>query len=593
MLPGYGTHTLNGTRQDNEGHAGNRLHHQPQDVQAAGMNSQHPQHQQQRQQHQQTTAHTPRPYATEPAYTMAAAAAHATGGAQHTWGSQTIRGAKAPGWLLYDKQVLRFYAYFLEHIEHSPLEDWRVRRCQVRVYLEDDSVEVVEPREANSGLPQGTLLTRGKVSLTDGSRLTWRQLSVGGELKLYGRSYRLVGCDASTRTHMEKAGLPQSEDRPFPEGKYDLGRQPTHSTLPPADSQEGLSDRVLRFFCCWDDTARVFGLKLPFALHYYLGDDTVEVAEMHLRNGGRDPFPLLLSRSKLPKTIPPVGGRPMSPEARRKLALQHYHWTELRIGGLVQVYGRSMLIYDMDRSTKGWYAQHMGAREADMRPIPVDFDMSVKRPPLVVPPHTSGFGSEEDSRRNVLDLQPKAPQGDYMHFMETWNKVMRFSAKMVQHRGRQLVGPHDAQRRFVISYHLLDQTLSVWEPPQANSGMKGGTFLERTKVKKEGGGGAVGSLADIGGGRDNLYTDADMEVGRVVVLFSRAFELLDADESSLCYMEKAEAAGGSKYPYANFNQVCGKLQAMVQSEAGAEQLRDGLLTADGSGSGHISPTHCM
>lgn len=67
--------------------------------------------------------------------------------------------------------------------------------------------------------------------------------------------------------------------------------------------------------------------------------------------------------------------------------------------------------------------------------------------------------------------------------------------------------------RFVISYHLLDQTLSVWEPPQANSGMKGGTFLERTKVKKEGGGGAVGSLADIGGGRDNLYTDADMEVG--------------------------------------------------------------------------------
>lgn len=61
----------------------------------------------------------------------------------------------------------------------------------------------------------------------------------------------------------------------------------------------------------------------------------------------------------------------MSPEARRTLALQHYHWSELAIGGLVQVYGRSMLIYDMDRSTKGWYAQRMGAREADMRPIPV------------------------------------------------------------------------------------------------------------------------------------------------------------------------------------------------------------------------------
>lgn len=71
--------------------------------------------------------------------------------------------------------------------------------------------------------------------------------------------------------------------------------------------------------------------------------------------------------------------------------------------------------------------------------------------------------------------------------------------------------------RFIISYHLLDRTLSVWEPPQANSGMTGGTFLERTKVKKEGGAGAGGSLADIGGG-DHLYTDADMEVGGGSVL---------------------------------------------------------------------------
>lgn len=27
---------------------------------------------------------------------------------------------------------------------------------------------------------------------------------------------------------------------------------------------------ILRFYCCWDDTKRTFGQKLPFALHYFL-----------------------------------------------------------------------------------------------------------------------------------------------------------------------------------------------------------------------------------------------------------------------------------------------------------------------------------
>lgn len=38
--------------------------------------------------------------------------------------------------------------------------------------------------------------------------------------------------------------------------------------------------------------------------------------------------------------------------------------------------------------------------------------------------------------------------------------------------------------RFVLCFHVLDKTLSIWEPKRANSGIKGGTFLERIKVKK-------------------------------------------------------------------------------------------------------------
>ena len=36
-------------------------------------------------------------------------------------------------------------------------------------------------------------------------------------------------------------------------------------------------------------------------LHYYLVDDTVEIREIHEPNDGRDPYPVLLCRQRLPK----------------------------------------------------------------------------------------------------------------------------------------------------------------------------------------------------------------------------------------------------------------------------------------------------
>lgn len=41
-------------------------------------------------------------------------------------------------------------------------------------------------------------------------------------------------------------------------------------------------------------------------------------------------------------------------------------------------------------------------------------------------------------------------------------------------------------RRFVVSYFLLNQTISIFEPRQDNTGLAGGKFLERVKVKKDG-----------------------------------------------------------------------------------------------------------
>lgn len=43
-------------------------------------------------------------------------------------------------------------------------------------------------------------------------------------------------------------------------------------------------------------------------LHYYLVDDTLEVREVHESNDGRDPFPVMLKRQKVPRNPRDVPG---------------------------------------------------------------------------------------------------------------------------------------------------------------------------------------------------------------------------------------------------------------------------------------------
>ena len=51
----------------------------------------------------------------------------------------------------------------------------------------------------------------------------------------------------------------------------------------------------------------------------------------------------------------------------------------------LQVYGRDLMVYDMDGSTRRWLMDEAGAAEvATAEPIEVDFDMGPKRPPLQV-----------------------------------------------------------------------------------------------------------------------------------------------------------------------------------------------------------------
>ena len=72
--------------------------------------------------------------------------------------------------------------------------------------------------------------------------------------------------------------------------------------------------------------------------------------------------------------------------------------------------------------------------------------------------------------------------------------VLRFAARILPTPGARLVD-NDAGRRFVVSFFAADDSVSVFEPPQRNSGIVGGKWAERGRVVKgQGGAGGVVSV---------------------------------------------------------------------------------------------------
>lgn len=56
-----------------------------------------------------------------------------------------------------------------------------------------------------------------------------------------------------------------------------------------------------RFKAVWDDRENEYGCLMKYEILYFLADDTVMVKEIHEKNDGRDPYPILLRKTKLPK----------------------------------------------------------------------------------------------------------------------------------------------------------------------------------------------------------------------------------------------------------------------------------------------------
>lgn len=103
----------------------------------------------------------------------------ASAGADGEDAAAGMLGSTAPQWIAYDRRVLRFFGFFKEPVVESAKENFRIRKVTIFYYLEDGTMHIGEPREDNSGIPQGVFLKRHVAELDSGEVLGIQHLNVG------------------------------------------------------------------------------------------------------------------------------------------------------------------------------------------------------------------------------------------------------------------------------------------------------------------------------------------------------------------------------------------------------------------------------
>lgn len=247
---------------------------------------------------------------------------------------------------------------------------------------------------------------------------------------------------------------------------------------------------------------------MPYVIHYYLADDTVEIREVHHANDGRDSFALLLRRQKLPKSFA------VNQPGQNFIGDNYLTCDEILPGGTIEAFGRVFRIYGVDEFTQYHFKTKFG-KHFEIG----DIEYPKPREPkaLQIPPH-NGFGDEVDSLGYVYKLLPDKPKRDFFKYVDNDKKVLRFTSRF------NTRVPEDVDRRFIISFYLADDTISIFEPIQKNSGVMEGKFLERRKYKN------VDRNAEF-------LSPTDLAIGGDVKINGYGFHILSCDDYTQNYLD--------------------------------------------------------
>lgn len=382
--------------------------------------------------------------------------------------------------------------------------------------------EVENALTRNDGIMHGKFLRRCHLPGVD--RSTFQEmLRVGATLDIYGRKVLLYACDDATRGFFESLGVTQPENFEPP---MDAFTEKTLKSHKPAEgwygtrtssitrfleasrgSQRDFSDTKSRamkyegvnllFLLLWRYEEDGKPQQLKYWMQYYMNTQEVEISEAPGQRPDRTLL-RLLKRRRLPRAVMPHDDRPRSCELY-EYEHDYYHEDDLLVGSTINVFGRPMLICDVDDATQAWYMKEMGVDQRASRVvIPEEKPVKMEIP---IPPHM-GIGSEEDTLNSLKSLVPKQPRKDFKGrtgFFSRWRATLVSS------------DPIDKGREFLIMYYGDDKEVAVYEHVARNSGISGGLFLRRLRLRNP----ATGAY----------YEMPDFVVGSTILINAFTFKL--------------------------------------------------------------------
>jgi hypothetical protein len=466
-----------------------------------------------------------------------------------------------PKFARHEKKVLRWFGFYREAVSESQVEQERLRKVSILYYLEDDTMELTEPRETNSGLPQGNFVRRHAIEMqTDEGKMQaiaesksgggvrtihWSDIHVGAFLNIYSKKIMVTDADGFTRGYVEEnGGVAQGATIPLPSGI-----KTTWKEFVPMWLQDKVQDKDFKRYCeallgkSWHDSEKMDrfinynGLSLKFAAYwddtgkakegaidhgqivdltfvYYLEDDTMQIIEVEKPNSGKGPFTKLWARARLLKDWEKDYFGTRSDVDRR----EYYTFKDFQIGSTVSVFGRPVKICAIDAPTRIWFENnvtHAGFEQ------PQD---NYRRDPPVVwpvrePPKWSGLGGEEDTLNSCKRLVPRRPRRDEKKYHKFEGQILKFNSRM-----KSAVNENN-ERHFVIVYYLEDDTFRVFEPPIPNAGFAGGKFLLRGKYRPNG---------KTSG--EPYISAKDLVIGRTLRVNHFEFEITAMDGATRAYL---------------------------------------------------------
>ena len=429
--------------------------------------------------------------------------------------------------------VLLFKGFFEEKVDQSTIEKQMVRKVVIRYYLDDNTIEILEPVIRNSGIPQGKFLKRQKVpkDLDYREFVSFLDFRLGERITIFKKNIMINDCSQFTRQFYDSIDKPQGESfspekdefEEFMERKNRKNDDPklgeykeyTEVRLGGGNFNKGLEKylkndgKTLLFDVVWDD--RSFAGELNFyKLQFFLSDDKIEIKELHENNNGKTPFPLFLRRSYLPikSNINHVPGMLTK-------ACDYYQAKDLICGQTINIYNREFLLIGCSDFTREYFMNEFGIEQK-----PVEgysrHKTNKKRTEMPPPPH-NGFGSEEDSLVNCYQLVPKPPKLDMAKIFLFDKVVFRFACRFIKEKIEPSV------KKLGVTFYCADDTLMANLITAKNSGIIGGKFAERRRYKSESTG--------------TYFTPSEFYVGAIFHVNKVPLQIIKTDEFTLNYME--------------------------------------------------------